>query len=234
VHIGLVTATARTFAHGRPGTAKVEYQRLIRDVRIVGADGEETFRCAGVCEDSEVAQRVNEVIGAKIRMDIPNADTLATARGAFAGVQKDERDAVGGQAQNNDYLSDLPAAQFTINNDSAAKSRVLVQLAGVRASSIYGISLLGDFGGPDGGFDLPPTVVQPPEIPPIVDGTQFPPTVQNPGTGPVAIGFRGGFLLARTPKEVLIVGLIFALIAATVVAAYRRTALIARLEEESR
>jgi hypothetical protein len=234
VHIGLVTAIARTVAHGRPGTAKVEYDRMIRDVRIVSASGEETFKCAAVCEESDVASQINGLIGSKVRMDIPKPDELATARGAFAGVKKGEAEAVGGQAQNNDYLSDLPAVQFTINNDSAAKSRVLVQLAGVRASSIYGISLLGDFGGPDGGFDLPPTVVQPPEIPPIVDGTQFPPIVQNPGTGPVAIGFRGGFLLARTPKEVLIVGLIFALIAATVVAAYRRTALIARLEEESR
>lgn len=227
--IGRVTATARTIAHGRPGTAKVEYARHIQDATVVDAAGKETFACQASCDPEQLAQAVNENLGVKIRMDVPPADRVATARGAFAGVEKTSRDYIGGLAQNNDDSRALPALQLTINNDSAGKSRLMVQLAAIQAYSIYGISLLSDtpIDGGDGGL-LPPG---------------SPPLLTDPGTGPAPVALppvrrvpnaralRGAFLLARPAREAAIVGLLLALIAAAVATAYRRQSLVEQLED---
>ena len=57
--------------------------------------------------------------------------------------------------------------QLTINNDSASKSRVMVQLAAIQASSIYGISLLAEPGG-DVGLGAIPPVLPPSVFPPSI------------------------------------------------------------------
>lgn len=231
LHIGRVTATAKTIAHGRPGTAHVTYERSIQDVRITDAAGKESFSCAASCDMDSVAQAVNGNFGLKVRMDVPNPDIVATTRGAFARVQKTYRDYIGGQAQNNDSLFDLPALQLTINNDSASKSRLLVQVAALHASSIYGISLQpGEFG--DDGSVLPPVVSSEPlPLPPTtLTNTVYVPQVVRVPVGGV---LSGAFLLARSPKDLAIVMLIFLLVAGSIVTAYRRHSLISHLEDET-
>jgi len=233
--IGRVSAVAHTLAHGRPGSARVTYERFIQDVVVTDASGKETFSCAATCNPEDVAKAINTNLGAKVRMEIPPEDKRATERGAFAGVRKTFRDYVAGQAQNNDSSQALPAIELTINNDSAEKSRLHVQLAAIEASSIYDISLLSDFSGGDGGGGLP-------NITPPIDNIAPPPVVDNNGfnnnpqpgiVAPRSRNFlRGALLLARSPKDTAIVLLIFALIAGSVMAAYRRHSLVRHLEEE--
>jgi hypothetical protein len=229
--IGRVTAISRTVAHGRPGTARVEYTRRIQDVTVTDASGEETFSCQATCEPEAVADAVNETLGVKIRMDVPPAELIATPRGAFAGVEKSYRDFIGGQAQNNDSSRALPALQLTINNDSSGKSRLLVQLAAIQANSTYGISLLPALGGED----VPPSIILP--APPLV-GVPLPPNppavALPPGTRPSSLrGLRGAFLLARSPRDAVVVGLIFAVIGGAIASAYRRQMLLQHLEDDS-
>ena len=232
--IGRIVAIAKTFAHGRPGTAKVEYSRTISDVTLTDANGEETFSCAASCNPEEVADAVNGSLGAKVRMEVPQASTVATPRGAFAGVERSYRDFIAGQAQNNDSSQTVPALQLTFNNDAAGKSRVVVQFAGIQANSIYGISLLSDVSGGDG--ILPPPW---PDGPPLIPGPLAPPPPDlgggNGGSGrpSSSAGFRGALLLARTPKEIAVVMLIFCLMAGVVVSAYRRQMLVRHLEDEA-
>jgi hypothetical protein len=232
--IGRVTAIADTAAHGRPGTASVKYRRFIQDVVITDGSGKETFSCAATCDPQKVADTVNTNLGAKMRMDIPPANTRATARGAFAGVRKTLRDYLGGQAQNNDSSYAVPAIEFAINNDSSGKSRLHVQLAAIQASSIYGISLLSDVPFDNGG-GIPQLPVPVPNI--------IPPVITPPPPGPISgplgnggtrrTGLNRAFLLARSPKDAAVVLLIFALIAGAIASAYRRYSLIQHLEEES-
>jgi hypothetical protein len=233
--IGRVRAVARSQAHGRPGTARATYERRIQDVRVLDASGREVFACAS-CRPEQVADVINGRLGAKLRVDVPPAEVLATPRGAFAGVRKTYRDYWGGLVQNNDDSYDLPALQVTLNNDTASKSRLVVQLAGVQASSIYGISLLGGAErreegpapGPPGG---------PGQLPPGGNGggggeqpglLGLPPT---PGGAPARRPGRivGAFLLSRAPREAALVALIFGLVAASVAAGRRRQRLVERV-----
>ncbi|MGH2725600.1 MAG: hypothetical protein ACRDKS_01355, partial [Actinomycetota bacterium] len=232
--IGRVTATALTVAHGRPGTARVQYTRKIQDVSVVDASGKETFACQATCDPEQVADAVNTNLGVKLRMDVPPAEIIATTRGAFAGVEKTRRDYIGGLAQNNDDSRALPAIQLTINNDSAGKSRLLLQLAAIQANSTYGISLLPAEGsGDDGGFpglpDTPPPPVAPPIGPESGGGVALPP---QPRTN-VTRGIRGAFLLARSPRDVAFVAMILAVIGGAIATAYRRQMLIERLEDDT-
>ena len=232
--IGRVTAVAHTIAHGRPGTAQVTYNRYIQDVVVTDSTGKETFSCVATCKPDDVANAVNTNLGAKVRMDIPKDDAFATERGAFAGVRKTFRDYVSAQAQNNDSSFAVPAIELTVNNDSAEKSRLHVQLAAIEASSIYDISLFSDFsgGGLGGGLgDVTPPINN--IGPPVIDNNNFnnnpPPTLITPRGHSF---LRGALLLARSPKDTAIVLLIFALIAGSIMAAYRRHSLVRHLEEE--
>ncbi len=230
--IGRVTATALTVAHGRPGTARVEYKRTISDVSVVDASGVETFACQATCDPEQVADAVNANLGVKLRMDVPPAELIATTRGAFAGVEKTHRDYIGGLAQNNDDSRALPAIQLTINNDSAGKSRLLIQLAAIQANSTYGISLLPKEGSGDDGRlpDLAGSILPPvgPPVGPAPNGPVALPPAPRSRVG----GIRGAFLLARSPRDVAFVALIMAVIAGAIATAYRRQLLIEHLEDE--
>jgi hypothetical protein len=229
--IARVTAVSVTFAHGRPGTARVEYTRRIQDVTVSDANGKETFSCQASCNPEDVAAAVNDNLGVKVRMEVLPPEIVKTARGAFAGVEKTYRDYVGGLAQNNDNSRALPALQLTINNDSASKSRVMVQLAAIQASSIYGISLLPAEG--LGSLPIPPSI-----LPPIIGPPPIPPEVlpevivPRPAVRTVS-RLRGAFLFARSPRDVAVVALILALIAGTIATAYRRQMLIEHLEGDN-
>ena len=233
ISIGRILATATTIAHGRPGSAKVMYVRTIEDVVIKDGTGHVVYSCPSGCDPQQVADRVNTTLGAKIRMDVPEVEEISTPRGAFSTARKSLRDYLAGQAQNNDDSRAVPAIQLTINNDSADKSRIQVQLAAIEASSIYGISLLTE--PPLGDQIVPPISVNPPPIPPLPvpnQGGGGQGTVGNLGGGYSTRLLGGAFLLARSPRDIAIVLLIFAVIAGAIMSAYRRHSLIKHLEEE--
>jgi hypothetical protein len=121
-----------------------------------------------------------------------------------------------------------PAMQITVFNDGDEKSRILIQLAAIQSSSIYGISAIppDQFGPgaeplpiPTGGIVLPP---------PAVLGDQIIPPVAG---GPIVRIGETAFFLIRSPKEALLLGLTVLLFGAAIASAWRRRVLVRRLGE---
>jgi hypothetical protein len=220
--IARVISTVRTLAHGRPGTASVKWTRDIDGVLLTDPSGKVLFRCPDACSPKAVADAVNEAIGQRVQISIPNAERIATARGAFAGIRKTAQDAVNGLIVNDDDSSAVPALELLIINDTQDKSRLDVQLAAIQASSIYGISLLPQ----EGELNGPPLISVPPLVPPVLGlGPQVGPGAPPPPFGPVAPSLattRSSVLAVRSAADALFVSLICVLIFATVAGAVRR------------
>jgi hypothetical protein len=220
--IGRVKATVRTVAHGRPGTASVDWTREIDGVLLTDASGKVLFRCPEACSPQAVAAAVNENIGQRLRISVPDAEKVATLRGAFAGIKEARKDYIDGLVVNDDDSEAVPALELLLINDSADKSRLDVQLAAIQASSIYGISLLPT----EGGLSAPPLISVPPLVPPeIGPGPQVGPGAIPPpfGTGrPTLATTRSSVFAVRSAADALFISLICVLVFATIAGAVRR------------
>ena len=219
--IARVTATVQTLAHGRPGTASLSWTRDIDGVLLTDPSGNVLFRCPKECSPTTVADAVNESLGQRVQISIPEAEKIVTPRGAFASIRKTEQDAVNGLIVNDDDSSAVPALELLIINDSQDKSRLDVQLAAIQASSIYGISLLPE----EGGLNAPPLISVPPLVPPVTDlGPQVGPGIVPPlGTGGPTLGTtRSSVLAVRSAADALFISLICVLVFATIAGAVRR------------
>lgn len=226
--IGEVVAQASTVAHGRPRTASAQWTRTISNVVVRNASGQATFKCddADSCDPRAVVAAINQALGIRMRVYLPEAEEIATPKGAFATVRKSDDDFLNSSTVNNDASRAVPALEIVVFNDSVERSRLLIQLAGIEASSIYGISAL-----PDSSVFEPPGPGIIPPLPPLPD--VLPPTVGPPVGGIVAPPRSPGakllsaaLFLFRSPKDALLVGLIAMLfIGAGTVAARRRTLL---------
>jgi hypothetical protein len=173
VSIAKVTSTATTAAHGRPGSAKASWQRVLSGIEITDAEGEIVQRigeCStSVKEDScgPVIDEINNALGTRLRIQLPKARVLATPKGAFAGVEQSAADFYQGQTVNNQGTTfggeaasrAVPGLEVVMFNDTVEKSRLIVQVAAVQASSIYTNSPQTD------------PVLQPPADPPPADDT---------------------------------------------------------------
>lgn len=152
--IGQVATTVQTVAHGRPGTAEAEWKRVISGVEVRDADGEVVQRLGG-CDSNEkedlcaeLEKEINSLLPMRVRLDLPRPDLQQTPKGALAGVQQNDGDFYGNRTVNNQGAvfdgeggtRAVPAAQITVFNDTQEKSRLVIQLAAVQASSIYTIS----------------------------------------------------------------------------------------------
>jgi hypothetical protein len=206
LRIGVIRLEVRTTAHGRPGTAKVSWTREIKDVTLIDANGSEVFACA-VCDADALAKQVNELFDVKLKMRVPSPEITQTAKGAFAGFQKNEADHVNDVVALNESANSriMPALQLEIYNDFQDRSRLVLQLAGIQASSTYGITpLAGE----------PPVDVIPPI--PTIGPVPQPPFVAPPPSIEPPTDQSGGILrritttarfLVRSPKDALLVGL---------------------------
>lgn len=230
--IGRITATARTVAHGRRGTARVQWSRDVEHLAVVDPSGNSVFSCAKDCDTSAIEAALREWAGAKIAIKFPTPRTRATPGGAFAEVQKNDAAYYDGLVVNNDETYSSPAAEILLYNDYGERSRLLIQLAAIQASSIYGISVLPS----DSGLvpDLPPL---PPPVADLV-GPVSPPPPPPVYTAPPA---QGGSLLERlvstsrflirSPGDALMIGLIATLLLGAVTASLRRRSLLGLLDD---
>jgi len=230
-----VEANATTYAHGRTGTSKAVWKPLVEGVTLRDASGKVIFTCPQQCDPHELARQVDESeLAVKLRVLFPSAQMRSTPHGAFAGVGKTDPDYWSGLTMNDDNSRAVPAMQIELYNDYGQKSRLVLQLAAIQATSIYGISLLPTFTpGPVGGPTLP-TIV-----PPLVH-TLPPPTivgVQPAPQGGVSILRRlvhGAGVLVRSPLDAVMFGLVCLLFGGAAAVARRRKLLASSLEEASR
>lgn len=229
--IGRITAIARTSARGRPGTSGVQWARDIDHVAIHDSSGKPIFSCATSCDTRAVEDAVREWAGIKIAIKFPTPRTRKTPGGAFAEIQKTSGAYYDGFVVNNDETFSSPAAEILVYNDYGERSRLLIQLAAIQASSIYGISVNAADSGP--APELPP-------LPPPV-GEIIPPglpVAPPPAAPPPA---RGGSILERlvetsrflirSPGDALLISLIASLSLGAAVTFWRRRNLLGLLDD---
>ena len=154
VSIARVMSVARTAAHGHSGTAKVEWDRVLTGVEISDEKGKPVQRfgeCVGTAKEDrceEVARAINDALGMKMRVELPDPQVIATKKGAFAAVQQSDAEFHNGRvaySQGTAFAQEaesraIPALRLVIFNDSVERSRLLVQLAAIQANSIYTIT----------------------------------------------------------------------------------------------
>jgi hypothetical protein len=231
--IGEIVTVATTAARGRPKTASAAWSRTFSNVVVRDSSGNKTFQCtdADSCDPRAVVAAMNEVLSLRMRVYLPEADRITTPEGAFAGVQKSNADFLNSSTVNNDNSGAVPALEIVVFNDSVEKSRVLIQLAAIQASSIYGIALLpGDTGFSPGPGLVPPI---PPLLPDVLPPTSGPPAgtvTTGPPRSPGAKLLSAALFLFRSPKDALLVGLTALLFVGAATVAARRRTLLRQLE----
>ena len=191
--IAKVTSYATTVAHGHRGTAKTQWFRVISGVEVRDADGEVTQTIGGCdsrekenpCEDLE--SEVNRLAPTRLRASLPKPSQEQTPRGAFAGVQQNDRDFYNSRTVNNqgavfeneEGSRPVPGLELNVYNDGQEKSRLVLQLAAIQANSIYTISP-----------EAPPDTKPPVDVPDVPEGAPA-------GTG--SVGSLGGAATGDVP-----------------------------------
>ena len=209
VTIGEVTATAVTSAHGRPKTAKAQWERTLSAVVVRDADGKVTQRVAectttsGEDQCASLQARINDTLGTRMRVDLFEPDVVRTPKGAFAGVQQTDSQFFNARTvygQGTSFTSEggsraAPALQLTVFNDSVERSRLLVQLAAIQTNSIYTIA-------PAATYDSTPPV--PVERDPAPQPLPAGDPVSTSGTGSVGVTTATGSSdpVAALPSDV--------------------------------
>jgi hypothetical protein len=214
ISIHSVTSKATTIAHGRAGSASRKLVRVIEGVVIRDAGNAVRYACAENCDLQKFSEQANLLFESHLRVSVPDVDSEATPLGAFAGIQKTDRDYYNALTINNDDTRSVSALEITFINDTVEKSRVLLQLASIQATSIYGISV----GATDGVVDAPGnSVVGGVQIPggngvggPVPSPVPPPPAVQG---GIVTRAVHAAMFLLRRPGEGLLVGVVWLLFA---------------------
>lgn len=226
--IGRVTAVATTSAHGRSGSARATWESLVGDVTLTDASGKTVWRCGESCDPAQVANAVNGQLGIKVRVRLPKPRMTQTRKGVFSSVAESDTDFYNGLITNNDDSRAVPALQILVLNDYGEKSRVDVQLAAIQASSTYWVKR-----------PKTPRVSPPPGESPspeaTVKGTYFtdPGDYATPpgdrGSVPVRV-LRSVLLLVRSPRDAVLVSLLFSLFGAAGASIWRRRQLAQLLE----
>lgn len=151
VRIGRVTAKATLTAHGRSGTAKVEYTRTITGLIVNG-----TTVCTTDCPLTTVAAAIKTALGGRGHVDLPNATIIQAPNGRLAFVQDNPYHHV--EQVLFDNVSDdnvlFPVMSITVYLDESTASREHVNLAAIGGQEIYRIFRPGSYvsgGGPDKG-----------------------------------------------------------------------------------
>lgn len=260
ISIARVIAESSTVAHGRPGTAKAKWSRTLVGIEATDADGNVVYK-AGECSSSAkqdecgpVIAQLNDLLGVKARISLPEPDVIRTPKGAFAGVQQSDSDFYHGRTVNNQGVTfgaesasrAVPALQLVVFNDSEERSRLIVQLAAIQANSIYTIAPAPEYDSPLP-LDRSDVVDQAPTSPvgstssfdlggtpaaPVAGGAA---SVPAPIAAPVAqaLATRLAFL-ARTPGEALLVAAVWLIFGAAGMSVVRRRALLQILSGGSR
>ncbi|HVF75517.1 MAG TPA: hypothetical protein VM938_10750 [Acidimicrobiales bacterium] len=166
LEIGSVEVTAATVAHGRRGTASAEWTRTLRGVVVKDAkgavvldspgcttkvrhDGHKLERSGDSLACEQLAEAVRRALQTRVRLFFPDAAVHATPKGAFAGIGQSAADFAKEVTLNDQgklFGGDtttrraVPAVQVDIYNDSAERSRTIVQFAGVENTSVFTVN----------------------------------------------------------------------------------------------
>jgi hypothetical protein len=141
--IGAIRAEATSTATGRDNRARGEFKRTICDVRVgnvvvSGCLGDEKQQAA-------IVKQINDALGgrAEVRLRSPDRSLLdGTPHGYLAAVQRDRKQLFSDQAITRDRSLAVPALEIVFfQGDGGAwgAGRQVLQLAGVQASTSYGI-----------------------------------------------------------------------------------------------
>jgi hypothetical protein len=256
--IAKVTSYASTVAHGHRGTAKTEWYRVIAGVQVLDAEGQVIQTIGGCdsrekenpCEDLEDA--INGLAPTRLRASLPKPSQMQTPRGAFAGVQQNDRDYYNSRTVNNqgavfdgeEGSRAVPALELNIFNDGQEKSRLVLQLAAIQANSIYTISPEAPPGPTEGPVKLPPSTddvpgdtggsgslgtgsvgdVAPADLPPSGDVTVEDAPTPTESVPVASTQVVDGVLafLRRSPQEAFLVALVWLTFAGAGWAIFRR------------
>ncbi|MGH2785989.1 MAG: hypothetical protein ACRDJ1_12060 [Actinomycetota bacterium] len=228
VDIARVVARSSTAAHGSKGTAKATWERIFEGVVVRNGTGDVIFECAAAaeCDPGQAVAAMNEALKSRVHVSLPVAELIKTPGGAYAAVQEREGDFYNGLVTNDETSKAVPGLEVILYNDTKVKSRVLVQLAAIQASSIYGITPLSKVEAPPvPGLPLPLPSLAP--VPPIIDGgTVVPPAVSSGSGSRLA---RTAVFLIRSPKDAFLFGLTILLLGTAVASAWRRRVLMRHL-----
>jgi hypothetical protein len=227
VVIGRVVTTARTAAHGRTGSTAVAWHRSIEDVIVKNSAGDVVYSCtdADSCDPRAALSAINGVLQTRVKVRLPVPELIKSPGGAFSAVQESDADYFIGLVTNEDNLRAVPGLEIVFYNDTLEKSRVVVQLAAIQSSSIYGISTLPSET-PLGGLPIPIPSIGP-IGPPIDLGGPLPgPNILPPPHVAGTKLIRSAWLLIRSPKDALLFGLTGLLFAGAIAAAWRRRVLV--------
>lgn len=157
IQIAGIYSRATSVAHGRPGTARASYERALWGVVAPGVN---CNLCASEQQMEQLASGLSAALGDRGRVIIPKIDTAlltGTPGGYQAAVQRDPFTAASNDIVSGDGLKDVPAIEFQFYNDGLqwGRQRQILQFAGVKANSQYGIFCLGG-GTVNNGHCVPP------------------------------------------------------------------------------
>lgn len=151
--IGRATATATTWATGRPKAsngvgAGSTFVRRFEDVWVADEAGNRTPVCGNTCDPANVRDAINRALGLRARVDLPQpepARAAGTPGGYEALVVRDPFERANEASVNeesDERRLEVPALVVTVFADGRVPSRVVISLAGVAAESHYGIFLI--------------------------------------------------------------------------------------------
>jgi hypothetical protein len=233
VRLGKVTSTVTVATNGRHGTNVVKGPRLT----VTGVEVNGTDVCGDSCSVKQVADAVNTALSGHGRVSFPAAMVSRSPHGTTASVGQDpwyhaER-VLDYDKADDDFV--VPAMTIVMNLDGKAKSRLVVDLAGLAANGSYRIYALDKFtGGPPsavgpGGSVLLPHVAAPAGAPQGTGGTSLPPSAaaaSSPQQGIIGRIANGVRLSLRSPAAALPLLLIWALLGLPEYLAARRRLLL--------
>jgi hypothetical protein len=139
VRIGYMGQHVVTEAGGTSGTAKVEWRPTVQAVHLTDGTGKDIYACGNRCDLRTVASHVNSAFAQFLRMRVPVPERTSTPGGAFATFREGMSEYVNDLVMNNDASRAVPTIEFELYNDAADKSRLLLQIAAIESSAIYGI-----------------------------------------------------------------------------------------------
>jgi hypothetical protein len=158
--VGEVSVTSTAWAKGRPATARAQFERRLRHVSL-----QDKELCADRCDPVAVAQRVNQELGAFLRVEFPEPDRafLGGSRGGYQAMVRRVPAAHLEDVLVNEQPEDrqeVPGMVVTMIQDGFRPSRTVIELAGTAVEVHYGIAALDDAGGPDHGDPGVPAVLE--------------------------------------------------------------------------
>lgn len=230
VTIGFVENKARSYARGRMGTAGTDaYQPVIGGLRGPGVSG-----CEIRCDINQAIPILNNALAGRVefRAGKPEGRLQRGSPGGYeAAIIKGDKQRDSDNSLVGDKSREVAALELIVYNDNPSIGRVrqVIQFAGVRADSHYGIQLFDE--------GLPPClecIPVDPFVPPVDDvlGDRFysppppPPPPAQGGGSPVVKVVRGVVnglrLLLANPREAGLMATAWGLLAAPFLVALRR------------